>query len=103
MWNLKTRIDSQTQKKLVVAGESEIGAGDQEEQAFSYKINKSNSVLFRIESTVDNIITSIVTNGNWTQCGNYFIMYKNIKPLCCTYETNITLYVKHNLVLLMKK
>ena len=37
------------------------------------------------------------TDGNWNYCGD-FIMYKNIKPLCCTRETNRILCVKCNLI-----
>ena len=38
----------------------------------------------------------MVMDGNWTYCGDYFIIYKNIESLCCTPETSITLYVKYN-------
>ena len=40
----------------------------------------------------------MVTDVNWTYCGDHFIMYKNIKSLYCTPETNIILYVKYNLI-----
>ena len=34
--------------------------------------------------------------GNWSHSGDHFMMYKNIKSLCCTLETNIILYVNYN-------
>lgn len=36
-------------------------------------------------------------NGNWTY-SDYFVMYKNIKLLCQTPETNIVSYVEYNLI-----
>ena len=32
---------------------------------------------------------------NQTCCGDYFALYTNIKSLCCTPETNVTLYVNY--------
>ena len=36
-------------------------------------------------------------DGNWTDCGDYFIMHKNIESLCSIPETNIMPHVKYNL------
>ena len=33
----------------------------------------------------------MVTDGNWTYSGDYFITSKDLKSLCCTPETNIIL------------
>ena len=33
----------------------------------------------------------MVANGNYTYCGNYFVMYRNIKSLCCAPGTTIVL------------
>ena len=35
---------------------------------------------------------------NWTYCGDHFAMYTIIKSLCCTPETNITLYANYTLI-----
>ena len=37
----------------------------------------------------------MVTDFNWIYCGKHFVMYTNIKSLCCTSETNIMLYVNY--------
>ena len=37
----------------------------------------------------------MVTTGNKTYHGDYFIMYKNINSLCGTPETNIIMYVNY--------
>ena len=48
---------------------------------------------------VNNIVTTLYgDDGNWTYCGDYFIMCKNIESLCGTPETNTVLYVKYNLI-----
>ena len=31
----------------------------------------------------------MVIDVNWTYCGDHFAIYKNIKSLCCTLETDI--------------
>ena len=31
----------------------------------------------------------MVIDVNWTHCGDHFAIYTNIKPLCCTPETDI--------------
>lgn len=36
-------------------------------------------------------MTLMVTDGNCTYCGEYFIMYTNVKSLCYTPETNLIL------------
>ena len=36
-------------------------------------------------------------------CGDLFIMYINVKSLCCTPETNIILYVSYTLKILLLK
>ena len=39
---------------------------------------------------VDNkIVKTLVTDVNQTHSSDHFVMYKNIKSLCCTPETNI--------------
>lgn len=30
----------------------------------------------------------MVTDGNYSYCGDYFALYTNIESLCCTPETN---------------
>ena len=37
----------------------------------------------------------MVTDGNQTQSGDHFVMYKNIKSLCCTFEMNIIFYANY--------
>ena len=34
----------------------------------------------------------------WTYFGDHFIIYANIKALCCTLETNMMLYVNCTLI-----
>ena len=43
----------------------------------------------------------MVTDGNWTYCRDYFIVYKNIVSLCFTSETNAILYANFNLVIII--
>lgn len=31
----------------------------------------------------------MVMGGNWSDCSDHFMMYKNIKLLCCIPETNM--------------
>ena len=47
--------------------------------------------MYRIENIVNNIIITLVTDGNWTYHGDHFVMYKNIELLCCTPETSMIL------------
>ena len=37
----------------------------------------------------------MVTNVNWTYCGDYFAVYTDIKSLYYTPETNILLYISY--------
>ena len=39
----------------------------------------------------------MVADGNWTYCGAYPIMHKNIKSVYCIPKTNRTMSVKYNL------
>lgn len=34
----------------------------------------------------------MMANGNWTDCGDQFIVYTEIELLVCTPETNIMFY-----------
>lgn len=45
----------------------------------------------------------MVTDGNYTYHGNLFLMYENIKALCCAYGTNIVLWVSYTSVKERKK
>ena len=41
----------------------------------------------------------MATDGNYTHYGDQFVIYINVQSLCCTPETNITLYgndIKNN-------
>lgn len=38
----------------------------------------------------------IVTDGNWTYCGDHFVMYTNIKSLSCTPEINAILHANYS-------
>lgn len=41
------------------------------------------------ENVVNNIvITHVVTDGDHTYYGEHFVMYRNVKTLCHTLETN---------------
>ena len=40
---------------------------------------------------------------NKTNCGDHFTINTNIKPLCCTLETNITFYVSCRAINKQKK
>ena len=47
--------------------------------------------------SIGNIVSNteylcMVTDGNYTYQGEHFIIYINVKSLCCTPETNIILY-----------
>ena len=35
----------------------------------------------------------MVTNGNYAYYGEHFVMYRIVKSLCCTPETNVVLYL----------
>ena len=37
----------------------------------------------------------MVTNGNQTQCGDHFVMYRNIKSLCCAPGADVVLQVNY--------
>lgn len=37
----------------------------------------------------------MVTDGNYTYCGENFIMYVVVKSLCCPPEINIILYISY--------
>lgn len=37
----------------------------------------------------------MMTDGNQIYGGDNFVMYKNIKSLCCTLEINIILYISY--------
>ena len=39
----------------------------------------------------------MLTGNNRTYYGDHFTIYTNIKSLCCTPETNITLYINYTL------
>ena len=39
----------------------------------------------------------MVKSGNYTYHGDHFVIYKNIKSLCCTPETDIMLKLNFNL------
>ena len=67
---------------------------DLEVQASSYKMNKSQRCNENTGNTVNDIITTL--HGDrwyWSNCGDHFIMYKNMEVLGCTSETNIILYI----------
>ena len=40
----------------------------------------------------------MMTDGNWTSRGDYFVIYKNIESLCCIPETIIILQVNYTLI-----
>ena len=44
----------------------------------------------------------MVTDGNQTYCSGSFAMYTNVKSLCYTLETNITLYANYTLIFFKK-
>ena len=37
----------------------------------------------------------MLTDGNYTYCGEHYVMYRTIKSPCGRPETNVTLYVNH--------
>lgn len=37
----------------------------------------------------------MLTDGNYTDCGEHFVMYIVVKSLCCGPETNIILYINY--------
>ena len=41
------------------------------------------------------LLTNNKTNGNQTNCGDHFVMYRNIKSLCCVPGTTIVLQVNY--------
>ena len=47
-------------------------------------------------NTVNKILTSLVMDGNWTYCSNYFVMYK-VWNYYVVY-LKLILYVKYNLI-----
>ena len=74
----------------------EIGEVHQEVQISSYKISYGD-IMYSISNIVNNtVITLNDDNGNQTWSNDHLIMYTNIELLCCTPETNITLYVNYS-------
>ena len=49
-------------------------------------------------NTVNNIVITLVTDGNQTYCGDHFVMYRNIKSLFCPPGTNIVSQFNYILV-----
>ena len=47
----------------------------------------------------------MVTDSNYNYCGEHCIMQRIIESLCCTPETNITLYANYTsmIILFLKK
>ena len=45
----------------------------------------------------------MVTDGNYTHCGEHWVMYRIVESLYCTPETNTTLYVTHIISIFLKK
>lgn len=41
----------------------------------------------------------MVTDGDYTYCGEHCIMYRIVESLCCTPEMNITLYVNYTSII----
>lgn len=41
-----------------------------------------------MKSTANNSVVTLYGDGNYTSCGEHFIMYINVKSLCCIPETN---------------
>ena len=37
----------------------------------------------------------MMTDGNYTYCGDHFVMFIIVKSLCCTPDTNIILHVNY--------
>ena len=37
----------------------------------------------------------MVTDGNWTYCGNHFTVYTNVESLCSIPEMNLMLDIKY--------
>lgn len=80
------------------------GAGRDGEKAGEinkYKLSVTNStrdVEVSAENTVKNIAAAKrSTRGYWTYWGDHFVMYGNVRPLCCAPETNMPLYASCNL------
>ena len=46
-----------------------------------------------IGNTVDNVVLTLVAEGDYTYHGEHGVMSRIVEPLCCTQVTNITLYV----------
>ena len=53
------------------------------------------AVIYSIGIIVNNTAITLVTDGNYTHGADHFVMYKNIKALCCTSETNTMLKVNY--------
>ena len=51
--------------------------------------------MYSVRNTVDNIVTTLLTDGNQTYSGDHFVMNKNMESLYCTPETNIMLKVNY--------
>lgn len=56
-------------------------------------------VMYNTGTTVNNIVIALYGNS-WllSYQGDHFVMYINIKSLCCTSETNTILYVNYTLI-----
>ena len=55
--------------------------------------------------TMENIVNenNLVTDGNQTYCGDYFVMYRNIKSLFCAPETlSVVVQLNYNYTLIRK-
>ena len=92
----KTETDSQIQKtnQCLPVREREGERVKQMKGIKKYKLPvlkqiSIEDVLCIIENIINNIVITFVTDGNQAYHGDHFIMYKNIKSLCCTPEINI--------------
>lgn len=69
-----------TEKRLMVAsgGMCKMGEGTQKVQTSNYKISHRD-IIYSIGNIANNIIITVVTDGNQTYGGDHFAIYKSIK------------------------
>lgn len=60
--------------RLTVTEKGWIKEGSLEEQTPSYKRNQSQDVKYHTRNRVSDIVTCVVMDGNWSYCGDHFIM-----------------------------
>ena len=93
MWNLKTQKKSRNNGWQRGTGMGKMGEGKGKVQASSFGMNKSQGWNISIKNIVNGIVIVFVW---WQMAATLVIIVCRLREsLCCTPETNTTLYVNY--------